>query len=101
MNSKKITLTTFKKFLRDNKNLYVKNISDFNGMSDMVEYHNEAKFEPLKSGSDISYQNTLGYYGIWLVLSSRDYFTAYNNGEYEGIEVGNCCGSFIVAKKSC
>lgn len=119
---KKITKTTFKSFLKKNEeNLYIQTKSDFDGMSDCVEYisSNQRRFVPLKKGtvSERDYQygaehgrtreeveasffsnkNTLGYSGIWLVNSSRNHFNAFDNGEFEGIEVYNCCGSFVVA----
>ena len=119
---KKITKTIFKSLLKKNAgNLFIQYISDFDGMSDCVEYtpSNKRKFIPLEkatvSESDYQYglengripeeiearffanENTLGYKGVWLVGSSRDYFTAFDNGEFEGIEVYNCCGGFVVA----
>jgi len=119
---KKITKTTFKSFLKKNAgNLFIQFISDFDGMSDCVEFipSNQRKFVPLQfnqpSDSDYRYgvergrtreevehgvlndENTLGYSGVWLVNNSRDSFRAFDDGEYEGINVYNCCGQFTVA----
>lgn len=119
---KKITKSTFKSFLKKNEgNLYIQYESSFDGMSDCVEFvpSNKRKFVPLEKATvrDADYQygaehgrtreqveanffsneNTLGYSGIWLVNSSRDHFRAFDNGDFQGIEVYNCCGSFVIA----
>lgn len=119
---KKMTKTTFKSFLKKNAgNLFIQSVSDFDGMSDMVEFtpSSQRKFIPLekKTLSDMDYriaeqrgtdrahledvtfnsQNTLGYIGVWLVDSSRNWFTPYEDDDFHGIEVYNCCGSFVVA----
>ncbi len=119
---KKITKSTFKSFIKKNEgNLYIQTKSDFDGQSDMVEFIPSAqrKFVPLKrhtpsdfdfiygkergrtpeevKASILSNKNTLGYSGIWLVNSSRDSFRVFDDANFEGIEVYNCCGSFVVA----
>jgi hypothetical protein len=103
MDNKKITLTTLKKFIRDNQdNLFIKSKYSFDGMIDGIRQNSNPIFEPIKKDNrDYEYtlQHTQGILGCWLVLGSRDYFTYYNNNEYEGIEVDNSCGNFIVAKK--
>jgi hypothetical protein len=96
---KKITKATFKTFIKKNINrgVYVKTKSDFDGMVDGVR--------PVKDDFTMvmSYvpenEHTLGMAGVWLVGSSRDYFTAYSDEQFEGIEVHNCCGNFIVATR--
>lgn len=45
------------------------------------------------------WDNNLGIQGVWLVNGSRDSFTAYDDGVFQGIHVYNCCGSFVVAVK--
>lgn len=119
---KKITKTTFKSFLKKNAgNLFIQSVSDFDGMSDCVEYtpSNKRKFIRLEratikendyqygkekgktreeiEASFFSNKNTLGYKGVWLVNDSRDYFSKFDNDEFEGIEVYNCCGGFVIA----
>lgn len=119
---KKITKSTFKSFIKKNEGkLYIQTKSDFDGMSDCVEFipSNQRKFMPLQKhtatdfdfvygkergrtpeeveASILSNKNTLGYSGIWLVNSSRDSFKAFDDGQFEGIEVYNCCGSFVIA----
>jgi len=94
---KKITLATFKKFLKENEgNLLIKVKSVFDGMQDMVDQIENAGFRELKKGNgEQAYyrsENTLGYEGVWLVGYSRDSFREIENG----IEVYNCCGSFDI-----
>lgn len=118
----KMTKSTFKSFLKKNEGkLFIQHESSFDGMSDMVEFVPSAKrkFIPLekKTLSDMDYRiaeergtsrerledctfnspNTLGYIGVWLVDSSRNWFKPYEDDQFQGIEVYNCCGSFIVA----
>lgn len=93
----KITLSTLKKFVRDNSgNIYVKVLSSFDGMTDCVErVEDDFKLMAIKEDNG----NNLGLSGVHLVGSSRDSFTAYNSTEFEGIEIYNSCGSCIVARK--
>ena len=50
--------------------------------------------------SDRNEEYSLGIKGLWLVGSSRDYFTAFENDQYIGYEIDNCCGSqtVVIAK---
>jgi len=121
---KKITKATFKSFVKKNTDkLFIQLCSDFDGMSDCVEFipSNQRKFVEMKkdtvSDSDYRYgleqgktreqietsffnnKYTLGYRGIWLVNHSRDSFQAYDDEQFTGIHVYNCCGSFTVAIK--
>ena len=94
---KKITKATLKSFVRRNDGkLFVNVKSSFDGMTDGCESRNGG-FQPQRT-ADFA-DHTLGIAGIWLVGSSRDYFKAYDKDDYEGIEVSNCCGYFIVAVK--
>lgn len=94
----KITRTTFKSFIKNNaQDLFVKNVSYFDGMTDCVEHNRKAEFVKASPG-DHNPEHTLGIDGVWLVNGSRDYFQPYQDDEFEGIEVSNACGSFIVAK---
>ena len=95
---KKITRATLKSFVKKNKsNLLLKVNSSFSGMTDCVESV-EDSFSPATEDKRNT-ENTLGMNGVWLVGDSRDYFTAYDDGVYTGIECYNCCGSFILAVK--
>jgi hypothetical protein len=93
---KKITLATVKKFVRENKGeLFINVKSAFSGMTDGCEYRNNG-FELAKPTTD-HIDHTLGISGAWLVGSSRNYFTPYNDGELTGITVSNSCGHFVLA----
>ena len=97
--TKKITLATFKSFVKKNReNLLVRVSSDFDGMQDCVVANRDAKFKPAQScGNE---DNTLGIQGVWLVKGSRDYITELDTMGYKGFRVSNCCGSFSVAIKT-
>jgi hypothetical protein len=97
--TKKITLATFKAFVRKNRSvLEVKCESSFDGMVDGVRRNEGAAFRPIQPSQwGNEDRNTLGINGVWLVGSSRDSFSHYADGERTGIEVYNCCGSFILA----
>lgn len=91
----KITLATVKKFVRENKdNLFINIESSFDGMTDCIQSRNGrfAKAVPGEYGG-----HTLGIKGAWFVGHSDDYFQAYEKENMKGIEVSNCCGSFILA----
>ena len=107
----KITKSTFKSLLRKNEGkLFIKCKSSFDGMTDSVETSRNQAYRPLVkverdparpfvSESD----NTLGYgigSGIWLVGDGGDRFKAISEAGFEGYEVYNCCGCFIVAVKA-
>lgn len=95
--NKKITLATFKSFIKKNANQLLINVgSSFDGMSDMVEQTGDFGFNrPL----DAAYpcKNNLGIQQIWLVFGSRDYFREFETDDMTGIRCFNCCGSFTVA----
>ena len=93
----KITKSTFKAFIRKaNGNLHIKCLSRFDGMTDCVQQTDNKGFRPAEP-TDKFVEHSLGVNGIWLVGGSRDYFTAYDDGQYTGIEVDNCCGNQILA----
>ena len=96
---KKITLSTFKSFIRKNAGKALIRVdSTFDGMVDGCVETEDRSFTPLVARETV-WDNNLGFYGIKLVLGSRDYFRAYSDENHEGIEVFNCIGSFIVAIK--
>jgi len=102
MTSKRITKATLKAFIRKNaKNLYIRQESSFDGMTDGTEYHKGAQFNQVDEKTiNMSNENTLGIKGVWLVGSSNNYFSAYEKDGFTGIHVYNCCGTFTVAIKS-
>lgn len=95
---KKITKATLKSFVKKNiDSLYIEKKSEFNGMVDGVE-RCAGGFVKVER-TDLHVENTLGVKGVWIVNGSRDYFTAYQGAGFVGIEVYNCCGSFVLAVK--
>ncbi len=102
------TLATLKSFIRKNEGkLYIMSQSSFDGMTDSIERRINPTFTTLaKKEADPSRpfvgdsNNTLGFgigSGVWLVGDSRDYIQPYNQSGYEGYEVQNSCGVFVVA----
>lgn len=93
---KKITVATLKSFIKKNKsNLLIKVKSTFDGMQDCVVATGNG-FS--KASATVGFlDNTLGINGVWIVRGSRDHVQPYSDDAVEGLEVYNCCGSFIVA----
>lgn len=99
LTTKKITRATFKKFVTEaDADLYIQVKSAFDGMTDGCETV-KGDFIPAVRGTEPINDNpyTLGIKGVWLVGSSRDYFSFFEDSTYVGIRVYNSCGSFIVA----
>jgi hypothetical protein len=98
----KLTKASFKSFLKRNQgNLFIRNESHFNGMSDMVESNENPQWRKLEASTrSFGHEYHLGYEGVYLVRSSRDSFIPFAEDGYVGINVYNCCGSFTVATKS-
>lgn len=94
---KKITLATIKSFIHKNKdNLHISNKSNFDGMIDCVSDCNDKSFRKAEI-SDKTHKNELGVKGVWFVFQSRDYFNEYIDSSFQGFEVSNSCGRFILA----
>jgi hypothetical protein len=94
---KKITMATVKSFVRKNasKGIFVNVKSSFDGMTDVVR--EERNGFSVASKDDSCAENTLGLCGVWLVGSSRDMFSAYEDDKFIGIEYYNCCGNGVIA----
>ena len=103
-------MATIKSFIRKNEgNLFIKRESSFDGNTDGIETNHNAAYRPLvKVARDparpfvSTTDNTLGYgvgSGVWIVGDSRDYFKPISEDGFEGYEVYNCCGSFVIAVK--
>ena len=91
MNTKKITIATVKAFARKNaENLFIKEESSFNGMTDCVESV-KMKFKK------VALIDAFGLKGVYLVGSSSDYIEPFENETLKGFRVWNCCGSGIIA----
>jgi len=95
----KITKATLKSFLKRTPNLQINVLSSFDGMRDGVARH-DCDFVPLEGQFNEAEKNTLGFRGVWLVNSSRDYIKPYAKDGMHGFEVFNSCGSFVVARKT-
>ena len=97
--TKKITLASLKSFARRNKNsLFYKEKSSFDGMVDcVVSSKNEWQKTELNTEKTGYYQT--GIQGIYTVSQSGNIFTMYEDDNYFGIEVYNCCGCSILAVK--
>lgn len=97
--TKKVTLATLKAFAkRNSNNLFVKEVSSFDGMTDGIEYNDNAGFVKTEITDKTNYYQT-GIQGVYTVGSSRDYFSIYEDSKFYGIEVYNCCGKSILAVK--
>ncbi len=96
----KITAATIKSFIRKNEaNAFLRVKSQFDGLTDGIQNLNGG-FSPLtKNTRNPHHERDLGFIGVWLVGSSRDYFWAYENDNFIGFEVDNCCGNWIIAVK--
>lgn len=99
METSKITLRTLKTFINKNReNLYIDCKSSFDGMVDCVMPCETRGFTPAEpTETEAMRDNSLGIRGAWFVFQGRDYFTAYDDGNFAGYEISNSCGSFILA----
>jgi len=96
----RITLSTIKSFIRKNPELYINNKADFDGMQDCVVYSSDSTFKKTQAPAQgYNHENHLGIAGAWFVFESRDYFREYEDQQFKGFEVYNCCGKFILATK--
>lgn len=92
---KKITLATLKTFFNKNSdNIYIKELSRFDGMVDCVM---PTKDDFSKVERKEVNDRDLGFSGCWLVGSSRDSIAVYEDDIYTGFQVYNSCGSWIAA----
>lgn len=96
---KRITLATVKSFAKKySNNLYVKELSNFNGMTDGIEVV-KGDFQKTTFNPDNNRFFKTGIKGFYTVGSGRDYFNVYEDESFIGIIVDNACGSAIVATK--
>jgi hypothetical protein len=95
------TMATIKSFIRKNPALYIKNLSNFDGMVDCVMPCNDQGFRPVSAPDQgYNHENKLGIQGAWFVLGGRDRFYDYSEDGFQGYEVYNCCGNFVLAIKT-
>lgn len=97
--SDRITKATLKSFIRKNADrLFIRNLSDFDPMVDGVRQCDGNGFRPVAiDAAKASSSHTFSIAGVWLVGQSRDYFNSYSKDGFEGIEVYNSCGNFMLA----
>ena len=95
---KKITMATFKSFLRRNQGqILVKFLSHFDPMTDGTEFSKENEFHEPVASRNVHFDHSHGINGVWTVGRGRDYFQRFDDGQHEGIECSNSCGNWIVA----
>jgi hypothetical protein len=93
----KTTIATLKSFIKKNQGkLYIKKKSSFDGMTDCVEAIEGSRFVPI-SATERQPSSTLGIQGVWIVGSSGNLVDRYEDDQFVGLDVYNCCGTFIVA----
>lgn len=93
---KKVTRTNFKTFIKKhNDNLFIDVRTAFDGMTDCCEAVKDGFMPAIKDNEHM--EHTFGIRGAWLVNGGRDYFRAYEDETFTGLEVTNCCGRFIIA----
>lgn len=95
--TKRITLATIKSWMKKNEGrIYVQERSRFDGSIDAVSYHEAPEFN-LAQPSYNPHKNNFNMRGVWFVFGGGDCYTPYDDGKFQGYEVYNCCGSFILA----
>lgn len=97
--AKKITRATLKAFILKNRDkLFHLTKNSFDGHVDCVMPTSEPVFKRVNS-IEIENKTTFGIKDAWLVGNGDDYFTLYEDAQYIGIEVSNCCANWIVVIK--
>lgn len=97
--AKRFTRSSLVKFIKENKdNLYIMVKSDFDGMTDCVQSVNMVPTKVDASKINLDNRDTLGISGAWLVGSSRDWFTPFEDEMFVGVHVSNCCGSWSIGR---
>ena len=93
------TMATVKSFIKKNQGkLYIKNLSNFDGMVDCVMPCNDKGFR-LAQAPEVgrNHENCLNIRGAWFVLGGGDRVYEFSDGQFEGYEIYNCCGNFFLA----
>lgn len=94
---KKLTLTHLKGFLKkDPKNLWISHRTAFNGMIDCVDTCDDQSFKPAVFNDEKVVQS-VGVEELTVVGDSRDHITIYEDDDFYGLSVYNCCGESVVA----
>ena len=88
--NKKITMATLKSFIKKSNNLFVEELSSFDGMIDGISMNHDRRL------IEVSKEKAIGHDGVWCVGQSRDYMKYVETTTMIGIEVYNCCGCGIL-----
>lgn len=92
---KKATIATVKSFVKKNYgDIYSKSTYDHN---DNNGHYDDKKFIH-NSYSDNHPEYKIGLSNVWIV-SDKNFVQPYDDAEYAGYRVSNCCRTFIVAIK--
>jgi len=93
----KPTMATIKSFIKKNQGkLYIKNLSNFDGMVDCVMPCEDKTFNLVNELDQADQcKNSLGMRGAWFVLGGRDSISQYLDNQFKGYKIYNCCNSFI------
>lgn len=93
------TMSTIKSFIKKNEGrLYIKNLSNFDGMVDCVMPCDDNGFRLAQApNAGRNHENSLGIRGAWFVLGGGDRVYEFSDGQFVGYEVYNCCGNFFLA----
>jgi hypothetical protein len=86
LTAKKITLATYKSFIKKSDKLYLKVSSRFDGNYDCCMEVQDQISEVSKEGLNIP-------------IVTTNYFRFIENEEFYGIQVSNCCGRFNLYTK--
>jgi len=93
LETKKITAATFKAFVkRNSENLFIRNLSDFDGNSDCIESVEDRSWRKTFITNSSFYEKS-GVESVYMVGHGRDYFRLFEDKEFIGIHVFNSCGS--------
>jgi hypothetical protein len=94
--TRKITIAGLKSFIRKNRdNLYVKTLSDFDGMTDCVQPVEMDFIKVDPNCIDFTNNTTLGMPCVWICYSRN---SCYMWDDESGISVHNSCGSWEIKK---
>jgi len=98
---KKVTMATVKSFIRKNRDQLLINCkSSFDGMVDCVmPTENNGFTKALEPDQGRNHENCLGIHGAWFVLGGGDRVRPYEDEQFTGFEIYNCCGNFMLAIK--
>jgi len=93
----KITKATIKSFIRKNEGcLYIKHLSKWDPTDDSLRSLSDPVFVRAEEPKEIDNYN-LGVYGLFWMSGIRNTVYPFNNGEFQGYEIANCCGRWILA----